>query len=264
MGDPMRRDRVRAVDADLRRRIAGIRWFHSIELAPGVVTPGLDDTRSRLDILRLPADLSGRTVLDVGAWDGFFAFEAERRGAERVVAADSFAWNGENWSTKAGFELARAALGSRVEAVEVDVLDLDPQRLGRFDVVLFLGVLYHMRHPLLALEKVAAVTGDQLVVETAVDLTWTRRPAAAFYPGQSLCEDPTNWWGPNPEAVVAMLRTVGFSRVEVVSPDSWPYRLARSARRLPAYAREYARTRRPPPTHPAQGRAVFHAFRSSR
>jgi hypothetical protein len=108
---------------------------------------------------------------------------------------------------------------------------------------------------------VAAVTGRQLIVETAVDCTLTRRPAAAFYPGHGLGSDPTNWWGPNPEAVVAMLRTVGFERVEVVSPDSWAYRLGRATKRLPPYLREYARRRHPPPTHPAQGRAVFHAFR---
>lgn len=246
---------------DLRRRAEEIRWFHSIELAPGVVTRGLDDTRKRVDVLQLPGDLSGRSVLDVGAWDGFFSFEAERRGATRVVAADHFAWHGENWSTKEGFELARSARRSRVEDVDVDVLDLDPARLGRFDLVLFLGVLYHMRHPLLALEKVASVTGGQLIVETAVDCTWTRRPAAAFYPGHGLQADPTNWWGPNPEAVVGMLRAVGFARIEVVSPDSWAYRVARSARRLGPFLRDYARLRHAPASHPSQGRAVIHAFR---
>ena len=236
-----------------------IRWFHSIELAPGLVTAGHGDTRGRMGHYGIPEDLTGRSVLDVGAWDGFFSFEAERRGAARVVAADSFAWNGENWSTKDGFELARRALGSRVEDVDVDVLDLDPAELGTFDVVFFLGVLYHMRHPLLALEKVASVTGDLLIVETAVDCTWTRRPAAAFYPSHGLAADPTNWWGPNPEAVVGMLQAVGFSEVDVVSPDGWAYRLGRSARRLPAYLR--ARSRGATPLHPAQGRAVFHARR---
>ncbi|MDQ3739622.1 MAG: DUF1698 domain-containing protein [Actinomycetota bacterium] len=249
------------MDEDLRRRIDEIRWFHSIELAPGVVTPGYDDTRKRVARLRIPADLTGRSVLDVGAWDGFFSFEAERRGAARVVAADSFSWSGANWGSKAGFELARESLRSRVEDIDVDPLELDPERVGRFDLVLFLGVLYHMRHPLLALEKVASVTARQLIVETAVDCTWTRRPVAAFYPGHGPEWDPTNWWGPNPEAVVAMLTSVGFSRVEVVSPDSWGYRLARSAKRLPSYVRAYARHRRAPPDHPAQGRAVIHAFR---
>jgi hypothetical protein len=118
-----------------------------------------------------------------------------------------------------------------------------------------------MRHPLLALERVAGVTAGMLILETHVDMTWTRRPAAAFYPGHELRLDPTNWWGPNPEAVVGMLRAAGFSRVEVVTPDSTPYRLARTLRRLPRYARAAARSRALPPEHPAQGRAVFHAFR---
>jgi tRNA (mo5U34)-methyltransferase len=245
----------------LEQRVREIEWFHSIELAPGLVTPGRDDTRGRLDVLQLPGDLRGKSVLDIGAWDGFFSFEAERRGAERVVAVDSFAWSGSSWSTKAGFELAREALGSRVEDLELDVLDLHEGRVGRFDVVLFLGVLYHMRHPLLALERVADVTGEMLVLETHVDLTWTRRPAAAFYPSHELDLDPTNWWGPNPEAVAGMLRAVGFRRVEVVTPDSRAYRLARTVRRLPRYAWFAARHRVRPFEHPGQGRAVFHAFR---
>lgn len=248
------------MSSTLAERAAQINWFHSIELAPGLVTAGRDDTRSRVDVLDLPA-LTGKSVLDVGAWDGFFSFEAERRGAARVLATDSFAWNASNWSTKAGFDLAREALGSRVEDREVDILDLDPAEIGRFDVVLCLGVLYHMKHPLLALERVAAVTAGRLILETHVDMTWTRRPAAAFYPGHELRLDPTNWWGPNPEAVVGMLRSVGFSRVEVVTRDSTPYRMARTLRRLPRYARALARHRAAPPEHPSQGRAVFHAFR---
>lgn len=237
----------------LADRAAQIDWFHTIELAPGLVTQGRDDTRARVDVLELPASLEGRSVLDVGAWDGFFSFEAERRGAARVLATDSFAWNGANWSTKAGFELAREALGSKVEDREVDILELDPADVGTFDVVLCLGVLYHMRHPLLALERVAAVTKDLLILETHVDMTWTRRPAAAFYPSHELGLDPTNWWGPNPEAVAGMLRSVGFARVETVTPDSTAYRIARSMRRLPRHLR--GRTAE----HPAQGRAVFHA-----
>ena len=119
--------------------------------------------KERLDVLQIPRDLSGRSVLDVGAWDGFFSFEAERRGAARVVAADCFAWQGENWSDKSGFELARRALNSGVEDVDIDVMDLGPHQVGTFDLVLFLGVLYHMRHPLLALERLASVTRDQLM-----------------------------------------------------------------------------------------------------
>lgn len=247
---------------ELRDRIDQIDWFHSIELAPGVVTPGHGSTRDRLDHLRIPEDLRGKTVLDVGAWDGFFSFEAERRGADRVLATDSFAWNGDNWSTKAGFELSRRTLSSKVEDQDIDVMDLSTEALGaRFDVVLCLGVLYHVPHPLLMLERVAGVTAELLILETHVDFTWTRRPAMAFYPGH-LGVDPTNWWGPNPEAVTAMLRTVGFDRVEIVTPDSTVYRAARSLRRLPRYLSERARTGSPPTEHPSQGRVVVHARRA--
>ncbi|MEA2126597.1 MAG: tRNA (mo5U34)-methyltransferase [Solirubrobacteraceae bacterium] len=246
---------------DLAEQIKSINWFHSIELAPGVVTPGHDDTSARLDILRIPDDLTGKTVLDIGAWDGFFSFEAERRHAERVVALDSFAWNKTNWSDKRGFELARSALGSKVEDVEMEVADLDPEQIGTFDVVLFLGVLYHMRHPLLALERLASVTADLAIIETHVDMTWTRRPAAAFYPSHELGLDPTNWWGPNPEAVVGMLKAAGFREATVVSADSTVYRWSRSLRRLPRYVKNAARTRARPVEHPAQGRVVVHARR---
>jgi len=248
-------------EAELRRQIAKTRWFHAIELAPGLVTPAPDVTADRLGVLQLPADLSGKSVLDVGAWDGFFSFEAERRGAARVVAADYFAWHGDTWSDKSGFELARRALRSRVEDVDIDVMDLSPERVGTFDLVLFLGVLYHMRHPLLALERAASVTGEQLILETHVDLTWLRRPAMAFYPAQELAWDPTNWWGPNPAAVKAMLHSVGFHRVEMMSPNSWSYRAARTAKRAARQLQFLIRHRVRAPERAGQGRAIFHAFK---
>jgi len=210
---------------ELRQRAAGIRWFHRIDLGGGLITHGLDDSPAKLARLKLPVSFAGQTVLDIGAWDGFFSFEAERRGATRVLAVDSFCWSGAGWGKKAGFELAREALHSKVEDAEIEVLDLNPNRIGVFDVVLFLGVLYHMRHPLLALEKVAGVTTGLLVLETKVDLLTVQTPASAFYPAKELNSDPTNWWGPNPAALVAMLRVVGFDQVEIVDPPrSWPSR----------------------------------------
>jgi len=214
---------------ELRTSVGAIRWYHSIDLGQGVVTPGVDDSPLRLSRLGLPATLAGKTVLDIGAWDGFFSFEAERRGASRVVASDQFAWHGPTWSTKAGFELARAALNSRVEDVDIDVMDLSPERVGMFDVVFFLGVLYHLPHPLLALERVASVTRELLILETVVDMAGYRRPAAAFYPGRELNGDPTNWWGPNVPAIAGMLNAVGFAAVNVITPTPSPlYRAARA------------------------------------
>lgn len=243
----------------MRRRSDALRWFHTIDLGDGVITNGVDNSPERLRALHLPADLSGRTVLDIGSWDGFYAFEAERRGAARVLASDYYAWHGLGWGTgqgKAGFQLAREALGSRVEDIDIDVLDLSSERPGVFDVVFFLGVLYHLPNPLLALEKVAAVTGEMLILETVVDMVGIRRPAAAFYPGSELSDDPTNWWGPNHAAVVGMLRNAGFDRVDVMSPiGSAPYRAARAVWHQLKGRNRMDRAFR-------QDRAVFHAFRT--
>jgi tRNA (mo5U34)-methyltransferase len=214
---------------DLRSLVAAQRWYHTIDLGGGIVTAGIDNTAERLARLALPASLDGLSVLDIGAWDGFFSFECERRGARRVVATDFYSWHGDGWGNKRGFELARRALGSRVEDVDIDVMDLSPERLGRFDIVLFLGVLYHLKHPLLALERVASVTRGTLILETVVDLADVREPAAAFYPDRELNGDPTNWWGPNVPAVCAMLRAVGYDRVTPVTPiRRKPYRAARA------------------------------------
>jgi tRNA (mo5U34)-methyltransferase len=201
----------------LRREIAATKWWHTIDLGNGIVTPGIDPSPARLRELQIPEDLTGLTVLDVGAWDGFFSFEAERRGARRVLATDSFCWGQGGWGTKAGFELARRALGSRVEDLDIDPLELSPARIGMFDLVLLLGVLYHMRHPLLALERVFSVTRRQLILQTQVDLAAIDRPALAFYQGSDLNNDPTNWFGPNPQAVVALLRAAGFTEIKTVS-----------------------------------------------
>jgi tRNA (mo5U34)-methyltransferase len=242
----------------LRSRVDALRWYHTIDLGHGVITKGVDDTPLRLARLDLPRSLAGRSVLDVGAWDGFFSFEAERRGATRVVAADHYAWHGVGWGTGNGkepFEVARTALGSRVEDVDIDVMDLSPARIGTFDVVLFLGVFYHLRHPLLALERVASVTRDLLIVETVVDMVGFSRPALAFYPGRELKGDPTNWWGPNVPAVRAMLASVGFERLRVVSPQrSAVYRAARAVfhgMKGENIAADYR-----------QDRAVFHAWKA--
>jgi tRNA (mo5U34)-methyltransferase len=243
--------------SDLQARVSAIRWYHTIDLGQGVITKGADDTPHRLARLDLPASLAGKSVLDIGAWDGFFSFEAERRGAARVVASDYYSWHGTGWGTKAGFELARTALRSRVEDIDVDVMDLSPERVGLYDVVLFLGVLYHLPHPLLALERVASVTRELLILETVVDMVGFSRPAAAFYPGRELNNDPTNWWGPNDAAVHAMLGTVGFKAVRTVTrPPSFAHRAARAVSHRLRGKNQLSLAFR-------QDRAVFHAVKSA-
>jgi len=206
-------------DEHVLAEVAGVNWYHTIDLGGGVVTPGVDQTPLRMAPLELPADFSGKSVLDIGAWDGFFSWEAERRGAARVLATDSYCWGGAGWGTKQGFDTARRLLGSRVEDLEIDIMDLSPDRVGSFDVVLLIGVLYHLRHPLLALERVASVCDDLLILDTHTAMTKDRRPVVLFYPGTELNGDPTNWWGPNPAGVEAMLHTVGFRHVERKHPE---------------------------------------------
>jgi len=205
-----------------------IRWFHQIDLGQGRVTPGIDDTPSKLVRVKLPTDLSDWTVLDVGAWDGAFSFECERRGAERVRAVDSYCWSGEGWADKSGFDFAKRELESSVEEMFCEVGDLDPNQIGQFDLTLFLGVLYHLQNPIEALGKIAAVTRRQLILETKVDLLEFREPAWKYYGGSELNRDPTNWWAPNVSGLKQALLAQGFTRVEVVSgPKPWWRRMMR-------------------------------------
>ncbi len=249
----------REPDDDSAREVAAVRWFHRIELPGGRVTPGVSHTARYARRLRLPASFAGKTVLDVGAWDGYYAFDAERRGAARVLATDHFCWSGAGWGTRAGFDLAHRLLGSQVEARDIDVHDLSPETVGTFDVVLFLGVLYHLPDPFGALARVAAVTRDLLVLETMTDLTFLRQPALTFQRGRSQPpsqyrhwrRDPTTWFVPNEAAVITMLEQVGFARVERVYP------------RLPVASRVVHLANAVLPGFHVQKnfRAVFHAWK---
>jgi tRNA (mo5U34)-methyltransferase len=187
-------------------------WWHSIDLGAGRVTPGvhpLAELQENYARLALPEDLSNRRLLDIGCWDGFYSFEAERHGAQ-VVSVDC--WRPEN------FFKAKAALESRAEFHELSVYEVTQARLGSFDYVLFLGVLYHLRHPLLALEQVCEVTREFAVIESHVidNLYQAERPVMEFYEFDELGGQYDNWWGPNVECMAQMARAAGFARVELL------------------------------------------------
>jgi tRNA (mo5U34)-methyltransferase len=242
--------------ADLREIVASRTWFHTIDLGDGVVTPGQKDTASEVVHLHLP-ELAGRTVLDVGAYDGFYSFEAERRGAKRVVAADHWAWNWPGADARGNFELAQRVLGSRVETQDIAVEDLSPATLGStFDVVLFLGVLYHAADPIGYLKNVRSVTAGVAIIETVVDLLDVPIPAAAYYQGASMNDDASNHFGPNRLAVEGMLKDVGFSRVTAFDPwtasKDWGIQTGSADSVVGRLARRLRR--------PRSGRMVFHAF----
>ena len=192
-------------------------WFHTHSLPDGEVTPGSKSAA----VLEAEAGVifkhgvAGKSVLDIGASDGFFSFEAERRGAARVLATDNFHWSGPGWGNKGGFDYAHARLGSKISSQDIDVPQISPETVGMHDVVLFLGVLYHVRDPLTALANAASVAGELLVVETVTALDLLPWPVMRFYEGDELGNDPTNFWAPNNRCLAGMARELGFKRVEM-------------------------------------------------
>ena len=196
---------------------SAITWFHSHAFPDGERTAGIKPA----EVLAKEAEaifqpgVAGKSVLDIGAWDGYFSFEAERRGARRVLATDHFCWSGPGWGTKAGFDYAHKKLGSKVESLGIDVPQISPQSVGSFDVVLFLGVLYHVKDPFASLEQVASVTGEMMVVETESAFDPFPWPLMRFYEGAELNNDPTNFWAPNKACLEAMFRELGFKRTEI-------------------------------------------------
>lgn len=199
---------------ELIKRVLSLRWFHQLDLGEGVITPG----STSLEVLRTSAEaffnmpLSGKSVLDIGCYDGFYSFEALRRGAAQVLAADHFMWHADPRCREA-FELARSRIAPDLPDIDIDVLDISQERVGIFDIVLFAGVLYHLRNPFLAIERLAPVVRETMILETHLDALDVPKPAMIFYPTNELNNDPSNWWGPNPDCIEAMLKDVGFSRV---------------------------------------------------
>lgn len=217
----------------LADRVADIPyWYHRIALPGGVETPGW----APLDAAAygLPERLDGARVLDVGAWDGYWSFEALARGAREVVAIDDlsdalgFLDDGARGGAWSGFDLCREALGwdeARCRRHTMSVYDVDEARLGRFDVVLCFGVLYHLRHPLLGLDRLSAVCDGALYVESAIldDFSPYRGGlghgydgvVAELYPGAEYGGNAGNWWVPTLACLGAMVRAAGFGRVDV-------------------------------------------------
>jgi len=205
-------------------------WRHRIPLPDGTMTPGSQNTQMQLEQMDLPEDLTGKSVLDVGCSDGFFSFECERRGASRVVAIDDF--SSVYVDTPDGFDIAHQILDSKVEFVTGDMFKLDLKSLGSFDLVLFLGVMYHLRNPFLAVETLASVCADHIIIETEIipePTGWKRRllepvinrimpdSYMVFLEGSSLNNDPTNWWVQSAPCVEGMLRASGFCDVRTAN-----------------------------------------------
>lgn len=231
---------------DLQQRIDALSpWFHNLELggiwtAPHHPLGNYPGSHWRYFEHAIPPDLTGKSVLDIGCNGGFYSIEMKRRGASRVVAADF----DERYLEQA--RLAAEACEVDIEFRKLSVYDV--ASLGeKFDVVLFMGVLYHLRHPLLALDLIHEhVAGDLMIFHSLLRGSMQTFPVEDDYPfseqgvfGQEgfplmhfiekrYAGDPTNWWIPNRACVEAMLRSAGF---EILArPDTVVYLCRRVAR----------------------------------
>jgi tRNA (mo5U34)-methyltransferase len=200
-------------------------WYHTIELAPGVVTPGWFDTRKVVDELPFPASLAGKRCLDIATFDGFWAFEMEKRGAAEVTAIDILdprAWDWPHGSPEEviealerrkeggrGFRVASQALGSSADYLECSIYDLDPEQHGQFDFVYIGSLLMHLRDPIRALERARAVCRGQLLLVDNINLflsTLLPRSPAAQLDGVGR----PWWWKVNLAGLVRMVEVAGF------------------------------------------------------
>ncbi|HWT08222.1 MAG TPA: methyltransferase domain-containing protein [Roseomonas sp.] len=218
--------------AELRRRVATVPWYHAIDLGHGVVTPGIFDHRPVIDRYRLPDSLAGLRVLDIGTFDGYWAFEFERRGAAEVVAMDIPTFGDADFpppararmdpavlaeETGRGFVIAHDVLGSRVERRTGSVYRLDVAEWGRFDLVHLGNVLVHLRDPALALQRILPLVRGRLMVSEAVDPDLEDAEGMGPLLRYIGAEQDCNWWRFNTAAIEKMLRDAGFTTAETVA-----------------------------------------------
>lgn len=212
--------------------VAGVNWYHTIELPGGVRTPGFYDTAATVKRVPLPKDLTGKRCLDIGTCDGFWAFELERRGAAEVVGVDVFDSAGRDWPdmnipieqkrsdqgrSQRTFEIARRALGSRVERVDLNVYDLSPEAIGQFDFVFIGTILLHLRDPIRALEAARSVVrGELMSFETVSPLLTALLPRTPA--GMLNAEPRVLWWTPNYAAQKAIVTRAGFEILDAGAP----------------------------------------------
>lgn len=213
-------------DAELRDLIATRRWYHTIELRPGIVTPGWFDLRALAPTLPIPRDLSGQRALDAGTFEGFWALQLAARGADvtAIDIIDPRQWDwpvgsdehvlavlNERKQSGDGFNVVAEELRTEVKRLELSVYDLDPARVGSFDFAYVGSLLLHLRDPIRALERVRSVLGPsgQLLLVDAIDTELSlihRHRAVAHLDGRGR----PWWWRPNLAALKRFVEAAGF------------------------------------------------------
>lgn len=231
---------------EVQGRLDALLWYHTIDVMPGVTTKGWFDLRHALGLLPIP-DLHGKRCLDVGTWDGFYAYEMERRGAEEVVAIDvpdlaevdhppevrtdpAVDLSGTTGQDRAaGFHLLHEVLDSKVEWRGLSIYDLDPADIGAFDFVVVGSLLVHLRDPVRALDAVRRVTRGQFLsvdyVHAPLNVLTRRRPLFELR-GQGT---DFQWWLASDPGLRHLLHVGGFavehaSKLFLLRPGPTPAR----------------------------------------
>jgi tRNA (mo5U34)-methyltransferase len=236
----------------IRQQVGNQPIWHSIDIGEDLFIEGQRKTSRVLarEMLRMQfPDITGKTVLDIGAFGGWFSFEMERRGAKSVTALDYFSWainfqKLHEWISKeraAGgvpnpykppanvidvvnqpgrivFDITKDILSSSVKPVCAIFEDINENELGVFDVVLHLGVLYHLENPFLSLKKIGRITKEIAIIETLgfVYPDMPERPVWEFFNDSRVNKDVTTWWAPSEKGLSDMLYACGFKSVDIL------------------------------------------------
>ena len=211
-------------------------WYHRIDLPYGLRTSGTRPAGIwHRDFYRIPERLDGMRVLDVGAWDGYWTFEALRRGAKQVLAIDDFSdllgtiddGDRATWENFDTIKKIFAYSDDQCQRHELCLYDLKESHFGRFDVVFCFGVLYHLRHPLLGLDVLSAVCDQAIYVESIVCDNFSpynsvgypgTQMVMEFYPNKEYSNNASNWWAPTLPCLANMVKSAGFANIEL-----WPF-----------------------------------------
>jgi tRNA (mo5U34)-methyltransferase len=236
-GEPPAAQAAAAPADEFAQRVNGVNWYHTLDLGDGVKTPGAFDHAPILHHYRFPERLDGLRVLDIATYDGYWAFEFERRGAREVIAMDLEGPAHLDWPPRLGgaipagqperfglgFEIARERLGSSVRREACSVYDLRPETFGLFDVVHAGDLLLHLNSPVRALQNMARVcTRYALVSEPYFpDLDCMGSRPLVEYRGGG---DVPTWWKIGLNALKEMVLDAGFARIEVLNTFHYGYR----------------------------------------
>lgn len=249
------RDPNLLTDDELRRHVSEQEWYHTIELRPGVETPGWFDLRRIAPRLPWP-DLATARCLDVGTFDGFWAREMLARGAADVLAVDILDPDKWDWPAGSdsqvleaiaarkrkgdGFEFVNRILGQQIARRELSVYDLDPADIGEFDLIYFGSLLLHLRDPVRALEQARKVCrpGGRLLLVDAVDLWLTLRHPRRAVAGLDAIGRPW-WWKPNIPGLIRMVEAAGF---ELEMPPRRIYMTPGAGQPVPKFRMKLLRT----------------------